>query len=285
MVRSILDDVALTESEFRGLIERALRARGVSAITAARSANLNRDAIRSVLRGRSPSFERTAEICDALGLDLHIGLSPNPVGLDRQADASLGTEGIGTDGRQSEETLSTDVEAQAAPLTRFTTEVLLPVHDFETCSPEGHLSRARKSDLAPAPVDLSDSHACYVHAAGHSMVPAGVWSGDYCLVSPCAKLATNQRVWLRSREGHETLKWLVRLPRHCYEVIGWGPPDEDGHQIMVAEQWKREDVVDRGAVLAVYRGRPSVGRPPFRAADWRPEQVVSQQLGLDEDAL
>ena len=65
--------MALHEDEFRALIEQALRARGVSAIRAARSAGLSREAIRSVLRGRSPSFERAAEICRALDLEFHIG--------------------------------------------------------------------------------------------------------------------------------------------------------------------------------------------------------------------
>ena len=44
-----------------------------SPITTARQANLNRDAIRSVLRGRSPSVDRTEEICNALGLEFYIG--------------------------------------------------------------------------------------------------------------------------------------------------------------------------------------------------------------------
>ena len=284
-MRAILDDVAITEDEFRALIERALRARGVSAIRAARSANLNRDAIRSVLRGRSPSFERTAQICDALGLELHIGSPRDAIRSDdRVADQLLDNDGPDTpDVERPEEPTSVEAGPAPTPLTRFTSRMLLPVRAFESCSPQGHLTHAQASDPAPAPLDLPDSHAFYVRVAGHTMVPAGVWPRDYCLVSPCAGLGSNQRVWLRNRDGQETIKWLVRLPRTCYEMVGWQPPDEDGHQKMVAEQWMRADVVDRGAVLAVYRGRPSVERPPFRAADWRPEQVLSLQLGLDDD--
>ena len=278
--------MAITEAEFRALIEKALRARGVSAIRAARSANLNRDAIRAVLRGRSPSFERVAEICEALDLDFHIGLRRNSPRSDKElAEEPDKQAPEDSDQELPEEQVAPEAELPPVPLTRFTSRMLLPVREFVTCSPQGHLSQARDADPAPAPVDLPDSHAFYVRIPGHSMVPAGIWSGDLCLVSPCAGLETHQRAWFRDREGQETIKWLVRLPRSGYELIGWKPPDEEGHQTMVAEQWMRADVVDRGAVLAVYRGRPSVERPPFRAADWRPEQVVSLQLGLDDDFL
>ena len=78
----------------------------------------------------------------------------------------------------------------------------------------------------------------------------------------------------RNRNGEEAIRWLVRLPPTCYEVVGWEPPDENGHQKMVAEQWMRAEVVDRGRVLAIYRGRPSVERPPFLTPDWPADGVT-----------
>ena len=135
------------------------------------------------------------------------------------------------------------------------------------------MSRPRDAGSAPAPVDLPDAQAFYARQLTDSMTPAGMWPGDYFLVSPCAKLETDQRVWFRNRNGQETIKWLVRIAAtHC-ELLGWRPPDEKGHQEMVSEQWMRTEVVDRGVVLAVYRGRPSVERPPFRVPDWRPDRV------------
>ena len=253
--------MALKEDEFRALIEQRLRAKGVSPIRAARSAGLSRDAIRAVLRGRSPSFERAAEICRALNLDFHIGPAPS-------GDAR--TPG----GAPPETQTSEDTEPPAVPLTRFSSRRELPVRDWERCSPAGHLSQAGDGGSAPAPLDLPDSHAFYARARGHAMVPAGIWPGDYCLISPCAKLEVHQRAWFRQQDGRETLKWLIRLPSTGYELVSWEPPDEDGLQRMVAEQWMRADVVDRGVVLAVYRGRPSVERPPFRAPDWRADQVA-----------
>ncbi len=58
---------------FRTIVEKQLGRRGTSAIQAALGAGLTRDAIRSVLRGRSPSVDRAAEICEALDLEFYIG--------------------------------------------------------------------------------------------------------------------------------------------------------------------------------------------------------------------
>ena len=58
---------------FRAIVEKQLTRRGTSAIRAALGAGLTRDAIRSVLRGRSPSVDRAAEICEALDLEFYIG--------------------------------------------------------------------------------------------------------------------------------------------------------------------------------------------------------------------
>lgn len=255
----ILYEVALKEADFRRLIEKALRARGVSAIRAARSAGISRDAIRSVLRGRSPSFDRVAEICEVLGLDFRIGLP---------ADAG------GSDTAGPEDQSSEDAQPPPVPLTRFSSGVMLPIRDWEQASPEGRPSSTHDTGSAPAPVDLPDPYAFYLRPRDYSMVPAGIWSGDYCLISPYAKVKTNQLAWFRNRNGQETIRWLFQLAPTCYELLGWGPPDGDGHQKLVAEQWMCTDVVDRGVVLAVYRNVPSVDRPPFRVPDWHPGEVA-----------
>ena len=58
---------------FRAIVEKQLARRGTSAIREALDAGLTRDAIRSVLRGRAPSVDRAAEICEALDLEFYIG--------------------------------------------------------------------------------------------------------------------------------------------------------------------------------------------------------------------
>lgn len=44
---------------------------------------------------------------------------------------------------------------------------------------------------------------------------------------------------------------------------------------MMAETWKRQEVAERGMLLAIYRGgTPGAKNPPFRVPDWRFDQVA-----------
>ena len=49
---------------------------------------MNRDTIRSVLRGRVPSVERAAEICEALGLEFYVGPPRDEAATPEIADAT-----------------------------------------------------------------------------------------------------------------------------------------------------------------------------------------------------
>ena len=60
---------------FARIVQEELRRQGASPISVAQHAGLNRDAIRSVLRGRVPSVDRAAQICEALGLEFYVGPS------------------------------------------------------------------------------------------------------------------------------------------------------------------------------------------------------------------
>ena len=78
---------------FRAIVEKQLARRGTSAIRAALGAGLTRDAIRSVLRGRSPSVDRAAEICEALDLEFYVGpprSGADPADSTSQEGSSLG---------------------------------------------------------------------------------------------------------------------------------------------------------------------------------------------------
>ena len=74
---------------FRTIVEQQLTRRGTSAIRAALGAGLTRDAIRSVLRGRSPSVDRAAEICDALDLEFYIGPPRSGTGSPESASQEV----------------------------------------------------------------------------------------------------------------------------------------------------------------------------------------------------
>ena len=240
------------------MIQEALGGRGVSATAAARAAGLNRDAIRSVLRGRSPSIGRVAEICRALNLEFYVG--------PRRAAGS-----------SAEEQISPDTEAPSRPpmLTNFTSTVTLPVYEWDNDSQDGEPSTTTEGGSAPAPVDLPDPKASfYLRAPGHSMIPARIWPGDYCLVSTFVDLKAPQRVWLQDESGKETIRCLMRIAPTWYDLLGWRAFDpETERQEMTAPTWSRTDVVKRGVVLAVYRGLPSVEEPPFKAPNWLPDRA------------
>ena len=59
--------------DFAALVRQRLNEAGVSQHRAALAHGLPADAIRSVLRGHPPGLERTAKICEALGLEFYIG--------------------------------------------------------------------------------------------------------------------------------------------------------------------------------------------------------------------
>ena len=132
----------------------------------------------------------------------------------------------------------------------------------------------QQDQTRPAPVDLDDPQAFYVSYYGYSMVPTGIGSADFCLVSPCAKLEPGQRIWLRDRQGREGLRWLIRLTATTYEVAAWDTPKPNGHQDLVTERWERKDIDDRGVILAVYRGWLASSDPVFRLPDWHPGRLT-----------
>ena len=234
----------MERSDFAGTVRRRLVETRQSKHRAAVDGGLPQDAIRSVLKGHRPRLDRVEQICDALGLELYIGPW-------RQIGIHSGDEA------------------------KFSSQVELPIRSWQVCSPEGYLTEPEDLGHAPAPEDLPDPQAFYTVARGHSMFPAGIWAGDHCLVSRNAQLEAGRRVWLRHQDGTEALRLLSGLTATTYELLAWQPPDGTTYQGLVAEQWKLEDVVDRGILLAVYRGRPSAERPPFRLPDWHPDPVAA----------
>ena len=237
--------------DFAEAIRRRLAERGQSQYRAALGSGLPQDAIRWVLKGHVPRLNRVEQICRALGLELYIG-PPRDVQVE-------------ADGAKT-----------SRLLTRLGASVQLPVRAISQPSPEVCLAESEEQDQTrPAPADLGDPQAFYVLFHGHSMVPAGIGPADYCLVSPCAKLEPGQRIWLRDRKGREALRWLIRLTATTYEVAAWQPPNPSGHQDLAPERWERNDVDDRGAVLAVYRGWVAASDPAYRLPDWDPGRLTA----------
>ncbi len=249
----------MTIIDFAEVVRRRLTERGQSQYRAAVNSGLPQDAIRSVLNGHVPRLNRVEQICRALGLELYIG---PPRDVQVEADGA----------------------EPSRPLSRFDPSVQLPVQVLSQPSPEIHLTESEEEDRPrPAPVDLDDPQAFYVSYYGYSMVPAGIGTADFCLVSPCAKLEPGQRIWLRDRKGREGLRWLIRLTATTYEVAAWDAPKPNGHQDLLPERWERKDIDDRGVILAVYRGWLVPSDPAHRLPDWHPGRLTGLWRALFDE--
>lgn len=206
------------------------------------------DTIRNIRRGAVPRADTVEALCEVLGLELQIA-----PGLTPPADQTA---------------------AVPRPPTEFSTQRQLSTYKWTHPSEAGYQPHA--SHNAPAPVDLVDDHAFYVQMPDVSMVPAHIWKHDYCLISPVAQLQVDQRGWFRSAAGRETIRWVMRLPSGGYDLASWELDQEGavGHQKPSAVHWKREDVIDRGVVVAVYRHEPTTGKPQEPVRDWRPDALA-----------
>lgn len=204
------------------------------------------DTIRSIRRGGAPRLDTVEELGRVVGLELQFGSR-----LSRP-----------------------DVESRSGPRspTEFSESRELPVYKWAAPSAKGYLRQERDSSRARAPVDLADEQAFYVVVPDDSMMPARIQRGSCCLISPCAQLEVDQRAWFRDPTGREMLRWVMRLPPGGYDLGAW-EFDEVGHKRPVHVTWRREEAVDRGVVLAVYREVPTAAEPLEPAADWRPDAL------------
>ena len=231
-------------SEIRMLLVAALKEMGTNPFRAAITAGLPGTAIRHALEGHEPKAGRLAEICDALGLEFYIG---PPRGQSQAGGPYPDAPDVG-----------------GAGFERFDPEIAMPARGYAKCSVFGHLERESDYRELPAPEDIRsvDPDAFYVVAQGSSMIPEGIREGDYCLVSPNTPLAAGLRVWLKDRQGRACVKRLVAMDDGSYSLRGWQPPGAAGRQQVYEDQWTVANIAERGAVLAVWRGRPDVAKPP-----------------------
>ena len=206
----------MRHADFVSLVEKRLAARGQSAIVAAREAGLNRDAIRSVLRGRSPSIERVAEICDALGLEMHFAernapLDPgiaeplpksrvqvapaNAAELRRVLESAtkMGVE-LAERARDVARHLGLDELVAAAPIVgRIVAGVPTEADQHE-------------DGWVPFPAAWAAGGSCFaLQVAGDSMMLAGILDGDTAIVRR-QETARSGEIVAATVEGETTLK-------------------------------------------------------------------------------
>ncbi len=171
------------------------------------------------------------------------------------------------------------------PPTEFGGKLELPVFKWGDRSEEGYLRRQDDEDRVPAPVGFTDEPAFYLLMPDSSMAPGGIEQDDYCLVSPHGLLGVDQRAWFRGPKGHETVNWVMRISAAGYDLGSWYL-DERYNLRPTRIHWKHDDVAARGVVHAVYKDRPTVGKPLEPRADWRPDARAELfRAGLFSDGL
>ena len=238
-----------------------------------------------------PSVENLRALCDVLGIEFYIG-PPRPENLN-QLPIDSETGGGSTPGSLAQNLYVGLFNTDSAPgLARFTA-VDLPVLGWAKCSLSGHILTGEEHlDDLPMPEAieaLDDDEVFYAIAKGLSMRPEGIEEGDYCLISPATPVAVGLRVWFKDRQKRATIKRVVGENATEYALRGWVEPDLGGRQRSYGDRWIKSNIAAQGVVLAVYRGKPDLNRPPALIPDSKPPPMpahpeIAKTLGLEANA-
>lgn len=143
----------------------------------------------------------------------------------------------------------------------------IPVRGFGKCSLQGWTERGEGlKDLGskPAPYWLDDPKAFWVMALGQSMIPEGIRSGDYCLVSPSEPVVEGSRVYVKAHPtGEIAIKRVVDLDGDIYHLRGWLDL-HDGKQEEYRETRPAIGISEIYTIVADYRGDPANADNPAR---------------------
>ena len=102
LIRARLGPDLSSMTDLLSEIERALKARGVSARQASIQAVGHGELVRDIRRGRTPSWDRIRALCDVLGMEFYIGPVREPASVDdRRLELALETaeRGLKTSGQ------------------------------------------------------------------------------------------------------------------------------------------------------------------------------------------
>ena len=256
---------------FADIITHQLEAKNASPITTALQAGLNRDAIRSVLRGRVPSIERAFEICSALDLEFYIGPPRSAAGADKAAFSPI----IGKI-RQPESFAATHT---------------LPVIGWASCSIQGVMESELALPDMPAPASIAgnNSNAFYAIVTGRSMEREGIAPGNYCLIEPDMRLVPGDRVWIKDHNGKTNLKRLLAIEEDgSLRLRGWFDDEAPARQRFIMQSWLVGNY-RTGVVRGVWRGKPDVNSPPEFVPDPEPfggmPKEICDLLGMKIDVM
>ncbi|MCY4665908.1 MAG: helix-turn-helix transcriptional regulator [Acidimicrobiaceae bacterium] len=253
---------------------------GMSATTASRKAGVTPYAVANVLKGDTPSYQTVEAVCKVL--DLSISIAPTtpedqspPRGADEaptpstEAPKSTEPTAAGTSTtRPAAGKPKPKHQPKPEPLSRFTDAYQLEIISYDDPE-EGRYLKRRTLGTAPAPIGLDDNHAFYVIAPDRRLDPGDISLLDYCLITPLAQITPGKRAWFRLADGSEVLRWIINWWTDGWGGASWEPRTKRHERPSLRpEQLRRNQIVERGPITAVYRSRPSVKHPPVKALPW-----------------
>ena len=189
-------------------------------MSAALETGLNRDALRSVIRGRAPSIDRADEICRALGIELLLGKQPASDRRDPDKEP-----GAWTPSPQAHQRLR--------------------IRALVVKSRRGCWTR----ETRPAPAGFDDPAGFYARAADDGLAPAGIRKNGLALVAPGSEPRAGDLAWLvDGTNGEEVLGLVVRTSRDGYDVVRWLGDHKNEEFIPTASSHAR---ADRGRIVGM----------------------------------
>lgn len=208
-------------------IQDALNSQGVTAAAASRAAVGNASLIKNMMnaRGENPrySYQALEKLAEVLDLELYFGPKRQPEQFDHLAHVA---------GQN------------------------IPHLGMARCSLYGWADDLIQREVLPRPNWVADDAAFWVSAEGRSMEREGIYSGDYCIVSPDRKPQIGDRVWVReaTAERRVSIKRLIEMDTKSAVLRGWLPP-ENGAQSDFTETRPLSAIAEMHPVIGVYRGR------------------------------
>ncbi len=226
--------------DFANLLRSELEKRGLSQYRAAVDADLPDDAIRYVLQGREPKLSRVIEICEALGLEFHIGPSHNGKTLNK---TPFNSENGATDPAPA---YALDPEIDNAE------HVLVPKLDIQLAAGHG----AAATDERPVGMlafrrewmsehNLQPGQVSAVEISGDSMTP-GLDDGDTILVDH-TRARLMRGLVVAARVGNDLFvkrleqtpdeDWLLISDNHEYAPLALGKDDAVIGEVVWRGRW------------------------------------------------
>ena len=196
------------------------------------------DTIRAIRRDASPRADTIDAICRTIGMEIRIKPAPG-------------------DGRTT--------ALRTIEPTHFDAAIPLEVRSWSEWTGDGALNGPQPATTAPAPSRWKDLHGFYARLPAGRLEAGGIEAGDVCLVSPHAGMRTDALGWFKKRDRTETAGWIAATHADGFSIAGWR-----GSATPVHERIRRDELADRGTIVAVYDTMPAPGARLRAKRPWEP---------------